>query len=63
MPPEKPEQIDHTGTKRPVCPSCGYEHPDLSDFPHDGDYNCHSCDKEFYLTEYVRVTFTTKPSV
>jgi len=49
---------DTSYTDNVVCPYCGYESKDSSDFE-TGDFVCYRCEKKFYIERDERVTFST----
>ena len=57
------ENINHEFTNEVVCPFCGYEFSDSWEFGGDEDIgliNCESCEKEFYATRNVEITYSTQ---
>lgn len=57
-------EIKHNHTKEVTCPYCGYEFSDSWEFvsSHEdlGLIDCPECDKEFYGTRNIEVTYSTK---
>lgn len=54
------EDIDHESTDEIVCPYCGYVHTDSWEWEgHHGTDRCDDCEKEFYWTRHVDITYDT----
>jgi hypothetical protein len=54
------KEMIHESTKNIKCPYCDYEHEDSYEWKDEcGNTECHSCDKEFYYSRYVKVTYST----
>lgn len=56
--------IDHEYTDEIVCPWCGYKFEDSWEFSCDdedlGLIDCYECDKQFYASRNIRVTYSTE---
>lgn len=59
-------EIDHIGTRFPVCPKCGQERVDWWGWwglKHDGDtttLQCNRCENYFTVTLHVETSFDTQ---
>ncbi len=41
------------------CPHCDHEHDESWDFPESGVVSCHSCEKDFYMTRNIQITYSS----
>lgn len=53
------KDINCTDTEEVVCPYCGYEFEDSWEFVDEEITECGECGKEFIISEYVDVTYST----
>ena len=56
-------EIDCEGTDEVVCPHCGHEHSDSSEFfgrHEDAEVECSECEKWFWVTRDVSVSYTSR---
>ena len=53
------DEFDCEYTSSPICPHCGYKHPDSFEWDNEGDRACDSCGKEFDFERIVEVTWVT----
>lgn len=53
-------------TTYPVCPYCGYEHPDAWEWDFGAgtegntEIECDNCEKEFFVSRMVEVSYSTR---
>jgi len=62
---EDGEEIDCSSTDEIVCPYCGHEHRDswemLDGHSDCGKVDCGECEREFEVSRYVSVSYTSYP--
>lgn len=52
-------EIDHEFTDEVVCPYCGHEYSDCRDFDDEGEMQCYECDKIFWISQHVSISYST----
>ena len=59
---------DCISTHNAVCPYCGYVERDSWEISlgdgygeGDGEHTCGECDRDYYVSRHVHVTYNTKP--
>lgn len=57
---ETNSSIYHRYTEWIVCPHCGYEHRDTTDYGDSGSFDCESCDKPFKFEAIYAITYNTE---
>ena len=59
--------LDRCHTPEPICPYCGKAQSDAWEIDlgpgleGDGEMECGWCEREFYISRCVAITYTTKP--
>lgn len=45
-----------------ICPYCGHDHTDLTEFQQEATYYCDACDKAFFVGRLVTVKYSVSPA-
>jgi uncharacterized Zn-finger protein len=59
--------VDTSYTDDPICPYCGKAQRDAWEidlgpgYEGDGEMACGWCEREFYISRHVAISYTTKP--
>lgn len=53
------DELKYSYNSEIICPHCDYTYYDSWELEDDGEMNCESCGKEFYVEKDITVTYST----